>query len=291
MWVELVRTRTADGVRLEGALQPAWGGVNRRTAVDAVMLLPGVGANFYGSTLMHTLTLELLQRGMAVLRPNTRGHDGISTASTAQGGRLQGAAYEIVDDCRYDLEAWSSFLLHRGYRQVALVGHSLGALKSLYSQARQPSPEVACLVAISPPRLSYSRFLEHADREKLLQSLAEAERLVAAGRPQMLFEASFPFPLVLSAATFVDKYGPRERYNFLRFAHQIRQPLTFIYGEDELTHASAAFLDVEREVSQVDWSNAGPGWKLIPGANHFFSGRMAELASVTGMELERLAPR
>src|SRR5260370_35870942 len=98
------------------------------------------------------LAEHFLARGCGVLRVNTRGHDGISTAVTPQGGRRLGAAYEAVDDCRHDLAAWVDWLRPRAARpraaRVGLVGHSLRAVKCLYAPASPPAPAVA---ALGPP--------------------------------------------------------------------------------------------------------------------------------------------
>ncbi len=127
MWVELVQVRTSDGLRLDGALLPSNQEPRATAIVDGVVCLHGVGSNFYGSNMMQHLATALSNCGLPVLRVNTRGHDGVSTAATERGGRLQGAAYEIVDECRHDVLAWVSFLQQRGYQRVALLGHSLAA--------------------------------------------------------------------------------------------------------------------------------------------------------------------
>src|SRR5437870_1930615 len=141
MLVDLVQTTTRDGMRLDGMLQmpsnaSAW-------PVDGLCFVHGTGGNFYGSTLFDALAERCLQRGCAVLRVNTRGHDGISTAVTAKGGRRLGAAYEIVDDCRHDLAAWIDLLKARVGPRVGLIGHSLGAVKCLYAPAHDAALDVA----------------------------------------------------------------------------------------------------------------------------------------------------
>ena len=127
--------------------------------VDAVLAVHGTGSNFYGSTLFDGLTPKLLADGLAVLRVNTRGHDIVSTAATLHGPLRLGSALETVDECRHDLIAWLEFLSSRGYRSIALLGHSLGATKAVYTITRTTHPALSRLIAISPPRLSHSHFL------------------------------------------------------------------------------------------------------------------------------------
>src|SRR5205814_603670 len=94
----------------------------------------------------------------AVLRVNTRGHDGISTALGARGGVRLGAAFETVDDCRHDLAAWLDWARANVGPRVGLLGHSLGAVKCLYAAAQEPRLAPQRIIAVSPPRLSYSWF-------------------------------------------------------------------------------------------------------------------------------------
>src|ERR1043165_4881223 len=106
MLIDLVQTTTRDGVRLDGSLQTPTASRHHGWPLDGVCMVHGTGGNFYGSTLFDALAEQSLQQGCAVLRVNTRGHDGISNAVTLKGGRRLGAAYEVVADCCHDLAAW-----------------------------------------------------------------------------------------------------------------------------------------------------------------------------------------
>lgn len=277
MIVDLVRTQTSDGLRLDGALhapsQPA-----SPERIDAMVCLSGVGSNFYGSTLIERICMQLAEKGVAAVRVNTRGHDGISTASTTFGAKQQGAAFEIVDDCRRDVSAWIEYLAKQGFQRIGLLGHSLGAIKVLYSQAHQPDERVKTVIAISPPSLSYERFQKGENASDFRRSLAAAEELEAAGNTDQLFRATFPFPLVISAKTYLDKYGRADRYDILRFANRIQCPLHFFYGSEEITKDSSAFRGIIEDLERVTWPpNARPEIRVIPGANHFYSGSIAPL--------------
>lgn len=280
MHVELVRAKTADGMRLDGALQQPTGARSPAAPLDAIVALHGVGSNFYSSTMMESLSVALVAAGIAVVRVNTRGHDGVNTVASDQGGKIQGAAFERVDDCRHDVDAWVRFLLGRGFHRLGILGHSLGAVKLLYSQAQQPDSAVQRLVAISPPRLSFARFLKAANAAEFRSSLAAADELLAAGQPDMLFRATFPFSLILSAATFVDKYGPTEKYNLFRFVQQVPQPIDFIFGAQELVEGGAAFAEVVPELEAVAWRHGPPSVTVVPNANHFYSGCLPQLIEV-----------
>jgi dienelactone hydrolase len=275
MLVDLVQATTNDGVRLDGVLQAAEKPPAADLGVDVFVCLHGAGGNFYATPPFDGLGPWLPTIGVASLRVNTRGHDGLSSAATSRGRRRFGAAHEIVDESRHDVLAWVEFLRGRGYERIGLMGHSLGGLKAIYSLANQPRPEVTCVVAISPPRLSYSRFRECRQAENFLKTLAQADAAIAEGKPGTLLEATFPIPLVISAAGYVDKYGPAERYNILRYLGRIGCPALVTFGALELLDG-AAFQGLPEDIAGLA-SDSPLETAVIAGANHLYTGTYAAL--------------
>lgn len=273
MQVDLVQVSTRDGVRLDGSYQLS--STASTLSVDAVCLVHGTGGNFYGSTLFDELASRLLSLGCSVLRINTRGHDGISTAATAQGGRRLGAAYEVVDDCRHDLAAWIDWLKQRKIARVGLIGHSLGAVKCLYALAHDPALPVERLIAISPPRLSYSWFCTSPEAPQFLDTYARAEERLQLGEPAALIEVKLPLPIAITAAGYVEKYGPDERYNFLNFAASVPCPTLFTFGSVEVAN-NMAFRDSPEAAVALNRSGR-IAVETIAGADHFYSGVRGEL--------------
>jgi len=267
MLVEIVRTRTRDDLRLEGAFQTGAVGVSPR-AVDGFVIVHGTGGNFYSATMLENLANLLQQRGHAVVRCNTRGHDRMSTAATSRGGRLQGAAYEIVDECRHDLAAWVEWLRQRVGPRIGLIGHSLGAVKCIYAAAHDPSL-ASSIIAISPPRLSYSWFCDGADRATFLETYRRAEEKVNAGEPGALLEVPFPLPILITAAGYVEKYGPDERYNYLNFLRGLKVSILVTFGGIELANNSA-FTQSPEAIAALSQANVLV--RTIDGADHFYSG-------------------
>lgn len=266
--LSLVQTTTRDGLRLDGMFQTAAPPLPGRS-FDAVMCVHGTGGNFYSSTLFDALAGRLLSLGIAVLRVNTRGHDLMSNAALVKGGgRRLGAAYEVLDDRRYDLAAWIDWLKQQGGTQVGLIGHSSGALKCLYTQAKEPAAIVQSIVAISPPRLSYSWYSQSERASEFRNTFAQAEALIQAGEPGALLDVKLPLPFVVTAAGYVEKYGPDERYDYLKFIDRVRCPVLVTLGEIEVGN-NVAFRDAGAEINRV-----APHVRVetIAGADHFYSG-------------------
>lgn len=286
MLVDLVQTAARDGVRLDGTYQSPPGDRASALAIDAFCLVHGTGSNFYGSTLFDALAERLLELGCGVLRINTRGHDGLSTATTARGGLRQGAAFEIVADCRHDLAGWMEWLTRRAGPRLGLIGHSLGAVKCLYAVAQEPALRPACLVAISPPRLSYEAFCSGSTRDEFLGAFQRASEHVEHGNSTTLMEVKVPLPMTISAAGYLEKYGPDERYNFLKFAGGVGCPTLFTFGSVEV-ESIAAFRGLPEAVAELKKRYSNLDVATIAGADHFYSATRREVVETVGQWLLR----
>lgn len=270
MLVDLVHTTTRDGLRLDGAFQSPAPASPRAGAVDAFCLMHGTGGNFYSSSLLESFAERFLELGCAVLRVNTRGHDGISNAQTARGGRRLGAAYEVLDDCRHDLAAWIDWLKQRVGPRIGLVGHSSGAVKCLYALAQEPQLAATCVIALSPPCLSYAWFCASSQGPEFLQTYAVAEQHVQRGQPATLLDVKLPLPYVISAAGYVEKYGPDERYNLLRFIGSVPCPTLVTLGSLEVEQ-NMAFRGLAEALTERRQRQRPLRVETIAGGDHFYS--------------------
>ena len=283
---ELVTATTADHVRLQGSLVTAEleraGNAHADAGrIEAVVLTHAVAGNFYNSRFLSQIAISLVQQGISVVVANNRGHDVINYISAGGMRRSSGAAYEIVADCQWDLHAWVDLLVKRGYRRIGLAGHSLGAIKSLYAQAFRPHPNVAAVGTFSASRLSYEDFIGSDQRETFEKLLTRAQSLCDEGRGRELMDVSFPFPVLISAQTYVDKYGLASRYNWLKFIGKIDVPVWLGFGERELVD-NAAFQGVIGQVEQLGLDRRRVVTEVIPGANHYYSGCMVAAAEQLG---------
>lgn len=274
MLVELLHCQTDDALRVDGVWIPPASQTTAALGVDCVLCLHGTGSNFYASAFFNGLTPYLLEAGLPVVRVNTRGHDLVATSA----GKLHGSAYERVADCVLDLRAWVQLLRERGNERIALVGHSLGALKGIVALAAESFPEITRLIAVSPPWLSHARFSAGRKRELFLETLAEAQRLADAGRGDTLMEVLFPLPYVVTAAGYLDKYGPEERYNVPKLIGNVKTPTVVTFGTEELGEGGA-FHGLPEELERLAAAGKSAAKvHVIAGANHQYLGCHAELA-------------
>ena len=267
---ELVTCMTPDRVKLHGMFQAP--SVAPQLTVDAAIVLHGLGSNFYSSTLNLRLADALSVLGMATVLANTRGHDGISMSPVDGRARTIGAAHEIVDDCRHDVAGWVKWLVDRkGFSRIVLVGHSLGAIKSLYTLAHGPCREVQAVIGLSATRLCHGNFLQSQRAADFQKWFDLARQLVRDERADELIRVDFPFPTWMCAGAYVDKYGPEDRYDWLRFIDEIRVPALLLFGERELTD-NAAFHGLWQQASEAVATRPHFQLQTVASANHFYAG-------------------
>ena len=288
MSIELVQVRTDDDVRLDGVLTLPENSSVPALGFDAAILHHGVGGNFYGPSFWPTMTNGLVAQACAVLRVNNRGHDLMYNSPK---GRL-GAAYEVVDDCRHDWRAWLDFMESRGYRRIALWGHSLGAVKTIHYLAAEVDARVQVAIASSPPLFSFSDYSQVEGAERFRSLYDKAQAMVDAGSADDLLTVTLPTNLVLAARTYVDKYGPAERYNILHTLPEVRVPILVTIGSEEGLGPQSSdwfpFGGLARKVEELSRHTPNVSFELIDGANHAYAGREDALWSATQRWLEAL---
>lgn len=271
--MELVSITTADAMRLQGMFRPSLERQRVSSAkgsIDAAVLIHGLAGNFYSSRLLLHCAETLGSLGVSVVLVNTRGHDMINTLSWAGRAQTVGAAFENVDHCRYDLNAWADFLVERGYGNVMFFGHSLGAIKSLYATALEPHRKVGAIVGLSPTRLSYSRMIDLPSGELFRQTMQRCQTLLAEDRGTEPIHVQFPVSTWMTPQCYLDKYGAEEKFNWLRFINQVKIPTLLLFGEKELA-MDPAFAGVAADLEPLK-----RGWnpymiETIAAADHFYT--------------------
>ncbi len=271
MPVEFIRTATMDGLLLEGAFTPSVG--HLMLPIDACLFLHGTGDNFYSRGVLEACAGAAQADGLATLRVNTRGHDGICSLPGRRGSAFGGAAFEKISECNYDVSAWLDWLASRGLKRVALVGHSMGAVKAIYSQAHAPHAAVSAILAASPPRFQHTWFQQHAKGERFREDFAKAQELIARGQGESLIYVAQPLPYIASAASYVEKYGPEDKYDFVPLLARLKAPALLLVGELS-EQSSPAFDQTLSAISKIQDKLPLVSAERVPGADIAYRGQL-----------------
>lgn len=266
---ELVQVNTADGLRLDGLWTPPRGKPGEH---PAFLMVHGTGSNFTAVGTLETFSEGATSTGAGVLRINTRGHDGMAHIPPAPGHRgiKGGAAFEVIADARHDLEAWIAWLADRGCPRIVLVGHSMGAVKCLSFVAEHRPSRVIAVIAISPPRFNHSDMAAHMHGDAFLNAYRQASNLLAAGKGETVIESHYPLPLFLTARGFMEKYGPDDRYDYVRWLPSFPLPLFLTIGS-QTCEENMGFMGVPEYLSSKIDSMPNVTFQLVEGADISFS--------------------
>jgi len=263
--VELVETPTGDGLTHAGALAaPKPLGGTRR--FDAVLMMHGA-AGAFSEAFYRNFSTALVERGVATLRANNRGHDVVNRGNGM--GKLLGVALEAIEDCTIDWDAWLSFLAGRGYKRILLFGHSLGAVKSAYYLTTIPDERVHGCVLASPPHFNTERMLASERGPQFAASIATAEALVAAGRPDELMPTTFPLKSFSGAQAYLSKYAAGSKFDVLELAAKIPCPVLALTGEREL--ADSVFRDHPAGYAAAHQKKRDLDFVVVPNGDHYYT--------------------
>ncbi len=267
---ELVRIETEDGLGMEGVvIRPASGA----TRPVPVVWTHGLTGKFYER---HCLAIgrALAGKGFVFVSGNNRGHDFGTVYTKADGTRvLAGGGWEKLDECPHDISAWIRFTLGLGFRGVALLGHSLGAIKVAHYQGTRQDPGVVGLIAASPPVSGVGR----SDPSLL----AQADRMIAEGRGQDLLPwgSSRAGGGTWSAQAYAarvrlpgDVYGVEQKDPAVA---RITCPILVCYGTEEEWVGGAADLELIRRNAR---SAPRVDTLMIQGGDHSYLGHWPEVA-------------
>ncbi len=272
MPAELVRVTTEDQLWLDGAFHRASADVPAISPIDACLLVHGTGSNFYAPGVLEQFAAQAQTAGIAALRINTRGHDGICSIPGENRAIRGGATYEHVADCVRDLHAWLDFLVSEGYSRVALVGHSMGGVKSAYTLAHRFHPVVRALVMISSPRFNHAWYMAHSAATAFRDAYQRAQLAVAEDRPDELIPMTQPMPFLATAAGILDKYGPEDHYDWNRLLPGVPCPVLYVLGT-ESPRQSIGFDGVPEVLAELARAHAHLHFSLVEGANTNYSGQ------------------
>ena len=104
-------------------------------------------------------------------------------------------------------------------------------------------------------------------------------------------EVQFPIPYVVTAAGYLDKYGPGERFNVLSYVGHLRLPTLFAFGSAEVQN-HVAFRGLPEAIEAAVQAPASPNplveVAVIAGGDHVYSGVRSELMARLERWLMRL---
>jgi pimeloyl-ACP methyl ester carboxylesterase len=282
---EFVVAEASDGVPLHGALYTSEVG---RPHDLALIAYHGSGANFYSGP-CGFLAPGVAARGYAGLTINLRDHGRAHYRST-------------FEPCALDIAAAVALLRERGFRRVALFGHSLSVTQIIYYLAQQPDPAV-CGALLSGGHWdlggtkwqAWTKLIPDNPRRGYDELVARCQEMVAQRHGEELIIIPWwqPDPAnfnpdhyrPISPKTFLSNYGPDTNCRACLWMDQVRVPLLIITHDIVDTVASPEMAEQLRagavNAPFVDFVNVG-------ASGHFYKGFEQKLIDLVVDWLDKL---
>lgn len=192
--------------------------------------------------------------GYAVLAPNLS----LGIPDRRQSMQCEAAHKHTLADDLTEIDHWVDWLRRKGYRSVAIIGHSWGAQQALaYAEAR-PDVVIRAVIGVSLTRTSLPASVG-ASQAKQAQTLAAQ----ASSRLQP-YRLSFCKKYMGTAASYLSyqRWDDEKVVQTVAALHARGLPVAAVLGSED---------------KRIDarWSaslrQAGVALSVIEGANHFFS--------------------
>ncbi len=288
--ISLERVETEDGLWLDGAWWQPEAGIAERLPAGlretAFLLVHGTGSNFYHPGVLERFARGAVSLGMAAWRVNTRGHDGMASIPGRRGSVPGGATFEQIEEAPLDLNAWIE-RVSRDASRVILVGHSMGAVKSLAFAARETPSALAGVIALSPPRFCHDLWMTHPRAAAFRESWQQASELVPAGRGDEFLPVKQPVPFLATAAGFLAKYGPGDRFDVVRTAPSVACPALVMIGTRS-AESSPAFDGLAEQLSRIAEQRSSLTVVSVSGADTGYHGHEETAFQIAWEWLTRL---
>ncbi len=263
---EFIILNTEDGCFMPGVIQHA-----KKTTDSIIIFIHGSGGNFFKENYYEDMFEEFNYSGYDFMICNNRGSEQFYRLHRKIAGVTEtikaGNIYENFDESIYDVSSAVDYAKGAGYKDIILVGQSLGTLKVMYYC--EQVGDINKIILLSPVDM-VNRFRSRV-KEKYDELIDKSRELVASGKPYEMVTDEFSAIKVLSTMAVNSKADLFK----LEENRDISKPLNYkgnvsvIVGTNEHVY-SKWDLDYVKERLQMRLSNAKFQFYTIPNATHFY---------------------
>lgn len=278
---KLVRINSADGLEMPGILYSP-----EHETDKLVVHVHGINGNFYENRFLDYIAEVYTDCGYAFVTFDNRGKGYGSDRYRGNELIYTGAMFERFEDCLPDLDGVLNWADTNGYKNIILHGHSYGCNKVLYYYAKRKSPNISRIIILAP--CDVSGLLKAATPVEIYEkAVSDADRLIAAGKPDELI--SFPFFATgrVSAGTFAADFMTGGENDFLRYREGAEYDCGFLKDIDVPVFACFGSIDnlvlsqpAETVIGYLEHNLKEVCTAVVDGANHGFQERYTELEGI-----------
>ncbi|NTU66887.1 MAG: alpha/beta fold hydrolase [Candidatus Moranbacteria bacterium] len=280
------RIITRDSIELVGLLYEP------EEATSKILVhVHGMAGNFYENKFLDATAETLTKNGIAFLTFNNRGCEFIKDLTKIVDGKRTivriGNAYEKFEDSQIDIAAAVDFVASRGFSDIHLQGHSLGAPKVAYYCANGNDERISSVIFLSPADMVGLAKMDGSHDE----DNETAKRMISEGKGDELLPHPVWDECYLSANAYVSLGSKDSKvaiFNFhnpedtLPLLSRITIPAYTVMGRKD----EALVIPVEETMERTKRSLSNSpkaGTHILGDADHGYRGYEQELADVLSL--------
>lgn len=274
--MKLIKTTTEDGLNLTGILSEA-------DSIGKIIIhIHGMSGDIYTNSYYPAMYENYPNNGISFLAVETRGTHSVTQFNSSDGIKNIGNAYEIFEDCVFDINAWVNKAQELGYSEIWLQGHSLGTSKLAHYIDIAKGSSIRGLILLSPSDMIGLVHTPQSTKETHELLLNEATELVQKREGDQILSNDLWEDTKLSAKTYLNFFGSESNLAVFNFDNEslgwekvnnIGVPVIVFTGTDDFGVISTSDPYEAMQKLEVELRNS-PKVKTVvyEGADHDFKG-------------------
>lgn len=273
---EFIILNTDDGCFLPGLIQRS-----EKETSSIIIFIHGSGGNFFKSDYYNDMFEEFNYQGYDFMISNNRGSEQFFKIHRKKSGSSEtikaGNMYENFDESIFDISAAVNYAKQEGYKDIILVGQSLGTLKVAYYC--EQIGDIQKLILLSPVDM-INRFRARV-KENYDELVEKSKNLVKAGEEYEMVTDEFSAIKISSTMA----KGCKADLFKLEEDRDISRPLNYkgyvsvIAGGNEHVYKGWNLSYVEDRLRKR-YKNAKFQFHSIPNSNHAYKEHEKQVAKI-----------
>lgn len=278
----VLKAQTEDGYELDALLfQP-------KVKTDSVVLhFHGKEGDFLQNHFIQSMATNYPDNNIAFMTASHRGKSYMADIFRKSASGFEytqmGSAFDIFEDCVYDIDIWVRTLQKQGFSRIYLQQHSTPQKIVWYQYQKKPTV-IKGLVLISPSDIAFS-FDEYVPNFK--SNLFLAKKLIAEGKGKQLMPVNLWSNCPVSAGTFYNWGNPESNFQLFNYSHpengfkyfeNLTLPILAIFPESDFSvgkSTSECLQLLKQHTKSIRFSG-----HIIAGANHSYMGFEEKLSNL-----------
>ena len=183
---EFIIVNTEDGCFLPGMIERC-----EKETKSIIIFIHGSGGNFFKSEYYEDMANEFNYQGYDFMVCNNRGSEQFFRLHKKTNGKNEtikaGNIYENFDESIYDVSATVNYAKELGYKDIILIGQSLGTVKVAYYC--EQIGDIKKIILLSPVDM-VNRFRSRV-KEEYDELIDKSKKLVKEGKPYEMVTSEF----------------------------------------------------------------------------------------------------